>query len=296
MNPEEMRRIIVDHEGEQGALISILEDIQEKYHYLPEDALRETARITGRSLVEIYGVATFYKAFSLRPRGRHLISVCLGTACHVRSAPGIVDEFKVQLGLDPGETTGDREFTLETVNCLGTCALGPIVAVDGRYFSNVKRADVKRIIRKARAGFEEDGAGKEGNVFPAQVYCPHCNQSLIDGQPPAGSGQSIALNVSFNGTKGRVNITGLLGPLQRRCEHDIPHDALVSYTCPSCEKGLAGKPLCVECGSPMAPLSLQGGGRLLVCSRWGCVNSMVQLNWADSQVMPASSISRTFPG
>ncbi|MDD2390357.1 MAG: NAD(P)H-dependent oxidoreductase subunit E, partial [Desulfobacterales bacterium] len=136
---------------------------------LPEDALRMVARGTGSSLVDIYGVATFYKAFSLKAKGKHLISVCLGTACHVRAAPDIVDEFTQQLGISPGETTEDNEFTLETVNCLGACALGPIVNVDGHYFSNVTRSDVKKIIQKTRAGFEEDEIKSAPDVFPIET-------------------------------------------------------------------------------------------------------------------------------
>lgn len=296
MTPEEIEKIIADHEGEQGALISILEDIQDRYHYLPEDALRTVARKTDRSLVDIYGVATFYKAFSLQPRGKHLVSVCLGTACHVRSAPDIVDEFKVQLGLKPGETSGDREFTLETVNCLGTCALGPIVAVDGRYFSNVKRSDVKTIIRKARTNFEEDDASRAEGAFPGEVVCPHCNHSLMDALPCAGNHSSIALNVSFDGQRGRASISGLLGRMMCRSEHDIPPDTRVSYSCPSCLKKLAGSPVCIECGSPMVSLPLLGGGLLLICSRWGCMNSTVQLDGLRSHAKSSNSTNRIFPG
>jgi len=135
-------------------LISILEEIQERYGYLPEMALRAVAKAAGRSLVDVYGVATFYRSFSLRPRGRHLISVCLGTACHVRGAPMTLEEFERQLGVRAGETTEDGEFTLETVNCLGACALGPIVVVDDRYFSNVRTAKAKEILRKVRANPE----------------------------------------------------------------------------------------------------------------------------------------------
>lgn len=135
---------------EQGGLIAILDGIQETYGYLPEDALRAVAGKTGRSLVDVYGVATFYRSFSLQPRGEHTISVCLGTACHVRGARMIVEEFERQLGIHAGETTPDGAFTLETVNCLGACALGPIVALDGRYYSKVTTAKVARILRQAR--------------------------------------------------------------------------------------------------------------------------------------------------
>ena len=136
MNPEPILRIIENHtKGNQTGLISILEDIQADYSYLPEEALRIVSEKTGRSLVDIYGVATFYKAFSLKPRGKHLISACLGTACHVRGGQAVASEFQRQLGIKPGETTSDNLITLETVNCLGACALGPIVVVDGHYFS-----------------------------------------------------------------------------------------------------------------------------------------------------------------
>ncbi|RJP34018.1 MAG: NAD(P)H-dependent oxidoreductase subunit E [Candidatus Omnitrophota bacterium] len=147
-----IQRIVEEHNQTRGALIAVLEDIQAEYGYLPETALRTVAEATGRSLVDIYGVATFYRSFSLQPRGKSLISVCLGTACHVRGAPMVVEEFERQLGIRVGETTSDMAFSLETVNCLGACALGPIVAVDGHYFSKVDPAKVKSIIRKARLG------------------------------------------------------------------------------------------------------------------------------------------------
>ncbi len=138
-----------------GSLIAMLEEIQAEDGYLSEEALRSVAERTGRSLVDVYGVATFYRSFSLKPRGRHLICACLGTACHVRGAPGIVEELERCLGVKAGETTSDGEFTLETVNCLGACALGPIIVVDGRYFSNVDQAGVKDIVAKLHAGSEQ---------------------------------------------------------------------------------------------------------------------------------------------
>ena len=150
--PEIVARILAGCDGAHGALIAVLEEVQNEYGYLPEDALRAVADQTGRSLVDIYAVATFYRSFSLSPRGRHVICACLGTACHVRGAPMVVEEFERRLGVKVGETTPDGEFTLETVNCLGACALGPIVVVDGRYFSNVDTAKVKGILRDVRAG------------------------------------------------------------------------------------------------------------------------------------------------
>ena len=150
--PEAIRRILEQHEGARGALIAILEEIQARYGYLPAAALQAVCNETGHSLVDVYGVATFYRSFSLTPRGRHLICVCQGTACHVRGAPVIVEELERQLGISSGETTPDHAHTLETVNCLGACALGPIVVVDGQYFSNVGTAKARLILKKAGAG------------------------------------------------------------------------------------------------------------------------------------------------
>jgi len=146
--------ILERHDKARGALIAVLEEIQAQYGCLPEEALRTVANEMGRPLVDVYGVATFYRSFSLQPRGKHLISVCLGTACHVRGAPMVLEQFERQLGIRAGETTLDGEFTLETVNCLGACALGPIVVVDGCYFPNVNASTAKRILKRARAGLE----------------------------------------------------------------------------------------------------------------------------------------------
>jgi NADH-quinone oxidoreductase subunit E len=152
VDSRDILRILEKHTKDRGGLIAILEEIQAEYGYLPEKALRIVSDETGRSLVDIYGVATFYRSFSLEPRGKHLICACLGTACHVRGAPRVVEEFERQLDIEAGQTTADKEFTLETVNCLGACALGPIVVVDNHYFSNVDTAKVKHILEKVRAG------------------------------------------------------------------------------------------------------------------------------------------------
>ena len=145
----EVLGILDKHEGDRGGLISILEEIQAKYSYLPAEALKAVADGTGQSLVDIYAVATFYRSFSLKPRGKH---VC--TVCHVRGAPTVAQEFERQLGIGAGETTADKEFTLETVNCLGACAAGPIVVVDGHYFSNVRSRRVRPVIEKTRVGLD----------------------------------------------------------------------------------------------------------------------------------------------
>ncbi len=133
MNPETLDAILDRYNRNPAQLIPILQDVQAEENYLPREALEAISEKLDIPLVRIYSVATFYKAFSLKPRGKHIIQVCMGTACHVRGAPRILDKMVRDLGVQPGATTKDMEFTLETVNCLGACALGPIVVVDGEY-------------------------------------------------------------------------------------------------------------------------------------------------------------------
>ena len=146
--------IVSEYNGNRDSLISILQDIQSEYHYLPEDALRAVASQLDLPLIQVCGVATFFKAFSLKPRGEHMVSVCLGTACHVRGAPAVLDEVERQLGIEAGETTEDMRYSLETVNCLGACALGPIVVVDGKYHGQMSHAKVKKVLRERRQKLE----------------------------------------------------------------------------------------------------------------------------------------------
>jgi len=131
-------------------LLSILQDIQAECGYLPEEKLIETAETLDMPLIDVYGVATFYKSFSLTPRGRHQVKVCLGTACHVRGANRIVEEIERKLAIRPGETSEDGEFSLETVMCLGCCAIGPVVVIDGKYYGQVTPTKVESILRTIR--------------------------------------------------------------------------------------------------------------------------------------------------
>ena len=142
-----VERILRRHGNQKSSLISILQDIQTEYNYLPKEALERVAEGVDLPLSRVYSTGTFFKAFSLKPRGRHLITVCMGTACHVRGAPRIVEETGRILGIKPGDTTPDRNFTLETVNCLGCCAIGPIMVIDGKYFGGVTTAKVASILK-----------------------------------------------------------------------------------------------------------------------------------------------------
>lgn len=137
-------------------MIGLLQDVQEEFGYLPEAALKVVSERTGRPLVEIYGVATFYKMFRFKPRGRQLLSVCLGTACHVRGSAQVAEELGKKLGVKPGETSADGEFTFETVNCLGCCAIGPVVVKEGRYHGQVTLKELGGLLKKECSG---NGAG-----------------------------------------------------------------------------------------------------------------------------------------
>lgn len=145
---EKVCQIAANYEDRCDSLIPMLQDIQSEYNYLPEEALRELAERLDLPLIRVYGVATFFRAFSLTPRGKHSVSVCLGTACHVRRAPAVLDELRRRLGIEPGETTEDMQYTLNTVNCLGACALGPIVVVDGEYHGQMSPGKVKKVIKR----------------------------------------------------------------------------------------------------------------------------------------------------
>ncbi len=140
-------RAIEAHAIERAPLISVLQDINHDLRYLPEPALRYVSRRLGVPLLAVYHVATFYKAFSLQPRGKHTIRVCQGTACHVRGAPRVLEAFKGCLGIQPGQTTPDKLFTLETVNCLGTCAMGPVVVADEEYVT-LRPSDVPALVER----------------------------------------------------------------------------------------------------------------------------------------------------
>ena len=143
----------------------ILHRLQEEFGHVPPEALPTIARRLHLTENEIFGVLTFYNAFSLKPKGRHVVKVCLGTACHVRGGAQIADEIGRQLSLAPGETSADGAFTLETVNCLGCCAIGPVVVVDGDYHGNATVQGVAAILtkyRKPAAAGEAAGTGPAG--------------------------------------------------------------------------------------------------------------------------------------
>lgn len=145
---DKVQAIIEKHQSLKKNLIAILLDIQAAHGYLPPDALRAVAARLSMPLIDVIAVATFYRAFSLTPRGKHTCLTCVGTACHVRGGPKILDELERRLEIKAGETTPDRQFTLETVACLGCCAIGPVVVVDGKYHGQTTVRKVNTILKK----------------------------------------------------------------------------------------------------------------------------------------------------
>jgi NADH-quinone oxidoreductase subunit E len=144
----------------ESSLIEVLHDISAEYNYLPADALRRVSGNLGLPIARVYAVATFYKGFSLKPRGKKIIRVCKGTACHVRGADRNIEEIQRLLGISPGETTADLEYTLEVVNCVGACAMAPVVVVNEKYYRNATQSDIRRITG-AESGEDEDEGGDD---------------------------------------------------------------------------------------------------------------------------------------
>lgn len=138
--------VIDKHQGDKSALIQILLEIQSKNHWLPKTALMWVSERLNVPMSQILHIATFYKAFSLKPRGEHLVRVCLGTACHVRGGQRILEETERVLGIKAGETTPDLRFTLESVNCLGCCALGPVMVIDDEYHGKLAPSNIGKIL------------------------------------------------------------------------------------------------------------------------------------------------------
>ena len=143
-------KVVDSYQRDKDMLIQILLDLQSGFGWLPAEAVTEVSKQLGVPITRVYQVASYYKAFSFSPKGRHSVTVCLGTACQVRGAPRLLDRIMDRLKLKPGETSGDMRFTLSTVNCLGCCALGPVMVVDGVYRSNPSTTELERIFEAAK--------------------------------------------------------------------------------------------------------------------------------------------------
>lgn len=142
-----IKHIVSQYQSDKGFLVPILQDVQKELNYLPKKALELVSKYLKIPISQIYEVATFYKAFSLKPRGKYQMALCQGTACHVRGVPLIIDHIERELAIKAGETTEDLKYTFETVNCLGACALGPVMVVNGEYHGQLTIAKTGKILK-----------------------------------------------------------------------------------------------------------------------------------------------------
>ncbi len=166
MNMSKLESILKGRNSQPHQLIEVLQDVQESYGYIPEQAMRKISKTLGVPLIEVYRVASFYKAFKLKPAGKYVITICNGTACHVRGSQLLLDQAMSQLGVKPGEVTDDGLFSIEHVNCLGACALGPIASENGSYHHHMTPAKLRKFIESIRRQEKEEvnhaQAGYEG--------------------------------------------------------------------------------------------------------------------------------------
>lgn len=155
-----IKSIIDRYEGDKGFLVPMLQDVQKELNYLPQEALNLVSSFLDLPISRIYEVATFYQAFSLTPRGRIQMALCKGTACHVRGVPLIIDQIERELDLKEGETSEDLEYTFETVNCLGACALGPVLVVNGDYHGQMTISKTSKLLKKLGKESQKSEEGK----------------------------------------------------------------------------------------------------------------------------------------
>jgi len=147
---EKLPGLIEKYKNENGTVIGLLQDIHEEYGYLPEDILDQTAKDIDVPLSTLYSLATFYSSFRLEPMGKHHICTCVGTACHVKGAPFVVDTIERELKIKSGETTEDGKYTFDTVNCLGACALAPLVVIDDEYHGKMDQKKIAKLLEDSK--------------------------------------------------------------------------------------------------------------------------------------------------
>ena len=156
MPPKTLDQILEGRHSQPNQLIEVLHDVQENYGYISEKDMKTVSQGLGVPVIEVYRVASFYKAFRLKPSGKHVLTMCMGTACHVRSSSLLLDQATGQLGVKPGEVTPDGLFSIEHVNCLGACALGPIVTENGSYYHHMTPGKLRKLIETLSRQKAED--------------------------------------------------------------------------------------------------------------------------------------------
>lgn len=258
-------------------LISVLQEVQKYYNYLPENAMKIISEKLDMPLRDIYGVASFYKSFSFEPKGKHILTTCLGTACHVRGGQKVADAINKELEINTGETTKDLMFTHETAMCLGCCAIGPIVVADGEYYSNIRPDSVKKIISEIRSGSDRVNIEKDKRIFPIEVSCPRCNHSLMKPEHLIDNQPCIHVTASFKRKHGWFRLSSLYGSFNIESENDIPLDAEMNFFCPHCHEDLVGSSECPECGVKMILMIVSSGGTIQICPIRGCKGHLLDI-------------------
>lgn len=150
INKSDIEKIFNNYEKNRRFALAIMQDMQNTFQYIPRNGMEMLSEFLECPIVELYAMATFYKALSLKPKGKHIIKCCDGTACHIRGSLNLVGELKRKLGVEPGETTSDGMFSFETVNCMGSCALAPVVVVDDKYYGKVTMEQIPKILDEYR--------------------------------------------------------------------------------------------------------------------------------------------------
>jgi NADH-quinone oxidoreductase subunit E len=150
MELSKVDKIIETNGADSGSLLAIMQDVQDEARYLPREAMERVSDQLGIPLAKVYRMATFFESFHLEPRGKHICTVCMGTACHVRGASKLVEQLERDLDIPSGGTTKDLQFTIEEVNCVGACALGPLAIIDGEYQGNMTSSALQKVVKKMR--------------------------------------------------------------------------------------------------------------------------------------------------
>lgn len=150
-----VKEIAQNYSPERRFLLAILQDVQRHYNYLPKEAMEAVAEYLSVPLVKVHSMATFYKAFSLTPKGKYIIKICDGTACHIKGSMNLIAEIKSILGIEPGQTTEDGMFSLETVACIGACGLAPVAVIGDEYHGNLTPSSLREILQKYQGGLED---------------------------------------------------------------------------------------------------------------------------------------------
>ena len=258
-------------------LISVLQEVQKYYNYLPQDSIKIISQKLDIPLRDIYGVASFYKSFSFKPKGKHIITTCLGTACHVRGGQKIADAINRELKINIGETTKDDMFTHETAACLGCCAIGPIVVADGEYHSGIRPDSVKTFIKEIRKGSDGMDIENDKKIIPIEVSCPRCNHSLMKSEHLIDNRPCIHITVSLKRKHGWLRLSSLYGSYNYESEFEIPLELRANFFCPHCHEDLVGSSECPECGAKMILMIVRGGGTIQVCPRRGCKGHLLDI-------------------